>query len=43
MHEAEQRVFGSGEKRAFDAVLQEMLNQATLEVWTAVQHAVQNK
>ena len=43
VHEAEQRVFGSGEKRAFDAVLQEMLNQATLEVWTAVQHAVQNK
>ena len=32
VHEAEQRVFSSGEKRAFDTALQEMLNQATIEV-----------
>ena len=32
MHEAEQRVFSCGEKRAFDTALQEMLNQATIEV-----------
>ncbi|EDO49513.1 predicted protein, partial [Nematostella vectensis] len=30
--EAESRVFGDGEKRAFDTALQEMLNQATIEV-----------
>jgi len=44
VHEAENRVFGSGEKRAFDTALQEMLNQATLEVKTAfiVKHANQN-
>lgn len=44
MHEAENRVFGSGEKRAFDTALQEMLNQATLEVKTTfiVKHANQN-
>jgi len=33
-------VFGSGEKRAFDTALQEMLNQATLEVKTAVKREV---
>ena len=32
MQEAEQRVFSCGEKRAFDMALQEMLNQATIEV-----------
>ena len=32
MHEAEQRVFSCEEKRAFDTALQEMLNQATIEV-----------
>ncbi|KAL9967673.1 hypothetical protein ACROYT_G025954 [Oculina patagonica] len=32
VHEAEQRVFSSVEKRAFDTALQEMLNQATIEV-----------
>jgi len=30
--EAEKRVFGGGPKRAFDTALQEMLNQATIEV-----------
>lgn len=30
--EAERRVFGEGPKRAFDTALQEMLNQATIEV-----------
>lgn len=42
VQEAEQRVFASGEKRAFDTALQEMLNQATIEVKTSVKHAVQN-
>lgn len=44
VHEAENRVFGSGEKRAFDTALQEMLNQATLEVKTVfiAKHANQN-
>lgn len=32
VQEAENRVFSSGEKRAFDTALQEMLNQATIEV-----------
>ncbi|XP_073235946.1 uncharacterized protein [Porites lutea] len=32
VQEAENRVFLSGEKRAFDTALQEMLNQATIEV-----------
>lgn len=35
-------MFASGEKRAFDTALQEMLNQATIEVKTSVKHAVQN-
>jgi hypothetical protein len=30
--EAERRVFGGGNKRAFDSAIQEMLNQATIEV-----------
>ncbi|KXJ08487.1 SH3 domain-binding protein 5 [Exaiptasia diaphana] len=32
VQEAEKRVFGAGPKRAFDTALQEMLNQATIEV-----------
>lgn len=32
VNEAEKRVFGGGPKRAFDTALQEMLNQATIEV-----------
>ena len=42
MHEAEQRVFSSGEKRAFDTAIQEMLNQATIEVRDFVKHVMQN-
>ena len=34
VHDAEHRVFNSGEKRAFDMAMQEMLNQATIEVAT---------
>ncbi|XP_068715561.1 SH3 domain-binding protein 5-like [Montipora foliosa] len=32
VHDAEYKVFSSGEKRDFDAAMQEMLNQATIEV-----------
>ena len=32
VRDAEHRVFSCGEKRAFDTALQEMLNQATIEV-----------
>ena len=36
VHDAEHRVFSCGEKRVFDTALQEMLNQATIEVKTWV-------